>query len=69
MVSKCGDLGQVRDHQHLMALPEGLEPDAHLCRRLATDAGVDLVKHKRGKSIGVGAHRLDREHQPGELAT
>ena len=65
-VGERRDLGQVRDADHLPAGAQPAQPLADRPRRLAADAGVDLVEHQRARPAGVGdAHQ--REHHAREL--
>ncbi len=47
---------------------QGGQPPADLDRRLAADAGVDLVEDEGRHRVGAGEHDLDREHHPRQLA-
>ena len=66
-VGERRDLRQVGDHQDLGVLGEHGQPAADLDRRLAADAGVDLVEDERRHRVGRRQRHLDAEHHPGEL--
>ena len=63
-VGERRDLRQVRDRDHLRALGEPLQRPADGVRRLAADAGVDLVEDQRLAARDRG----DRERDARELA-
>ena len=67
MVGEARDLGEVRDDKDLPPASEGLEPHAHLQRRLAADAGVHLVENQHREAVRLGACRLDRKHHARQL--
>ena len=67
LVGERGHLRQVGDDDHLGAAGQRGQPAPDLDRRLAADAGVDLVEHQRRHRVGAREHHLDREHHPGQL--
>ena len=56
------------DDEHLRRPRQAGEPAAHLDRRAAADAGVDLVEHEARHVVDPGEHDLEGEHDPGQLA-
>ena len=68
LVGEGGDLRQVGDDQDLGGPGQRGQPPADLDRRLAADAGVDLVEDQRRHRVGARQHDLDREHDPRQLA-
>jgi len=59
MVGERGDLREVRDDEDLVAGAQRLQTQADLDRRLAADAGIDLVEHE-GRGRGRPGGRLDQ---------
>ena len=57
VVGERGDLRQVGDHEDLGRPREHGEPPADLDRRLAADAGVDLVEDEGRHRAGAGQRR------------
>ena len=70
-VGEGGHLGQVGDHQDLVAPGQLGQGPADGQGRLPADAGVDLVEHQRlGRLLGrQGEHQAQGQHGAGQLAT
>ena len=68
LVGEGGHLRQVGDDDDLGRPGERRQPPPDLDRRLAADAGVDLVEDQGGHRVGAREHDLDGEHHPGQLA-
>src|SRR5918994_2889577 len=68
-VRRCerGNLGQVRDADHLASLADPPQPLPHGTGRFAADPGVDLVEDQRS-GPGVGAEAGERQHHARQLA-
>ena len=53
--------------EHLPQLSHFPEFHADLLRRLAADAGVDLVEDQRGDAVPVGNNAFQRQHDTGQF--
>src|SRR5712691_816129 len=63
------DLWQVRDAQDLEPLPQRLQSRTDDVSDAAADTGIDLVEDQRLAWRVFGRQRLQRQHNPRELAT
>ena len=68
-VGERGDLGQVGDHDDLAVPGQLREPAADLHRDPPADPGIDLVEDQRLGRLTRRQHDLQREPDPGQLAT
>src|SRR5947207_4951463 len=53
MVGERGDLGKMRNHEHLVAGPKSLQSKADLDGSLPADARVDLVEDQRRDTVAT----------------
>jgi hypothetical protein len=66
-VGEGGDLGQMRDDEHLTRTGEAREAAAHGDPRPPADARVHLVEDERRDLVEIGEDASAREHHSGEL--
>ncbi len=64
-----GDLGEVRDAQDLVAAGDAAEFFADGVGGLASDVGIDLVKHQNRYPVMVSQHGLNRQHDARDFST
>ena len=62
-----GDLGQVRDDQHLVVPRERPQAPPDRIRGAAADPRVDLVEHERRRVVRRGEDLLDRQRDAAQL--
>ena len=61
--SRCGDLRQMRDADHLVIPPQPLHFGTNGVRDFAADVCVDLIEHEQGNGIMRSQRGFDRQHQ------
>ena len=69
MVRRGGHLRQVCDREHLPVVPEGTQPTTNYFRHPTADAAVDFVEDEAGNVCRARGHDLERQSDPGKLAT
>ena len=67
-VALRGDLREVGDAEHLMALGNARHFLANHAADLAANVGIHLVEHQHRHVVEVGQHRLEREHDARKFA-